>query len=95
MYMTMRRELLSIGLLAICVCMSMLESAGWGQTEDRFTPATYFVFRVEQLKTQLKILPGQEPQVKRIVEQEMGDLMQYACNPAMSRKDRRFGSVPL
>ncbi len=87
--MTMRRELLSIGLLAICVCMSMLKSAGWGQAEDRFTPATYFVFRMAQLKEQLKILPDQEPQVKRIVEQEMGELMQYACNPAMSRKDQQ------
>jgi len=87
--MTMRRELLSIGLLATCVCMSMLKTAVWGQTEDRFTPATYFVFRMEQLKEQLNITPDQELQVKHIVEQEIGELTQYACNLAMSRKDQQ------
>jgi Spy/CpxP family protein refolding chaperone len=87
--MTMRRELLSIGLIATCVCMSMLKTAVWGQTQDRLTPATYFVFRMEQLKGQLNITSDQELQVKHIVEQEMGELTQYACNIAMSRKNQQ------
>lgn len=81
-------ELLSIGLLAICVCMSILKTGAWAQTKAPFNQATYFTFRMEQLKEELKITPEQQRQAKYVIEQETAELMQYACNPTTSRKDK-------
>lgn len=81
-------ELLSIGLLTICVCMSILKTGAWAQTRAPFNQATYFTFRMEQLKEELKFTPEQQRQAKYVVEQETAELMQYACNPTTSRKDK-------
>jgi hypothetical protein len=45
--MKMHLELLPIGLLAICLCMSTLKTSAWAQTEEPVTQATYFTFRME------------------------------------------------
>jgi hypothetical protein len=50
------------------------------------TQATYFTFRFDSLKQQLNLASDQEKQVKHVIEQETGELMQVVCNPATSRK---------
>lgn len=49
------------------------------------TQATYFTYRTESLKQQLKLTAAQQAKVKPMVEQETGELMQEVCNPATSR----------
>lgn len=84
--MKARPEMLFAGLLVLCVCM--LKTDARPQTDATFTQATYFTFRMEQLKKVLEITPAQQRKVKPIIEQETSELMQYACNPATSRKDK-------
>lgn len=76
---------LAVGLFAICLCVSTLKSA-WAQAEQPVTQGTYFTFRMELLKTRLNLTPTQLQQLKPRVEHETGELLEYACNPATSRK---------
>lgn len=79
-------EILFVGLLVLCV--GMLKPSAWPQADASLTQATYFTYRMDQLKQVLALTPAQQQKVKPVVEQETSELMQYACNPATSRKEK-------
>lgn len=81
-------EMLLIRFLVFCMCMSSLGTSMSAQTQGTYTQATFFTFRMEQLEQELRLTPVQLQQLKPIVEHETAELMQYACNPATSRRDK-------
>lgn len=74
-------RVLFVRLLAACGWIGLLAASAAAQTQ-----ATYFSYRMDDLKQQLNLTPDQQKQVKHTIEQETGELMQVVCNPATPRK---------
>lgn len=51
-------------------------------------PGEYFSQKLRHLSEKLGLTPGQQAQIKPILEQEAGEAGQFIANPVLSRKDK-------
>jgi len=70
-------------------------SIALAQTQAPLSQATYFNYRLQHLNQALKLTPDQERKIVHVVEQETGELNEFICDPAISRKDQlaKFDAV--